>query len=89
MRRNDRRRSSSGEERRTTGADVVVAGGDAMAITVGDVAVGEGLTASDSKGTDLARLDIRGWALNATDPDLRIEIRRLSYTDKMSLPFRF
>jgi hypothetical protein len=60
-----------------------------MVITVGDVAVGEGPTVSDSKGTDLARLDIRGWALNATDPDLRIAIRRLSHSDEMSLPFRF
>jgi hypothetical protein len=52
-------------------------------------AVGEGTTVGDSKGKDLARLDIRGWALDATDPDLRIEIRRFMYTAQTSLRFRF
>jgi len=76
-----------------------VDGGDAMAMTVvGGVGVGvgvgagaaaDGAAASDSKGTDLARLDIRGWALDATDPDLRIEIRRFMYIAQTSLRFRF
>jgi hypothetical protein len=65
-----------------------------MAITVvgGGVAVGaagEGATSSISKGTDRARLDIRGWALDATDPAIRIEIRRFLDIGKLSLRFRF
>jgi len=68
-----------------------VGGGEAMAITVGagSGAGAEGVFAALSKGMDLARLDIRAWALDATDPDLRIEIRRLTHSGEMSLRFRF
>jgi hypothetical protein len=62
-----------------------------MAITVcaGSAADRGAATAGVSKGTDLARFDIRGWALDATDPDIRIEIRRLTYNGQSSLRFRF
>jgi hypothetical protein len=60
-----------------------------MAITVGAGSGAEGVFAALSKGMDLARLDIRAWALDATDPDLRIEIRRLTHSGELSLRFRF
>jgi hypothetical protein len=82
-----------------TGAGAGVAaglGGETIAITAGGVVagagsdpVGDGATAMASKGTDLARLDIRGWALDATDPAIRIEIRRHTDTDRLNLRFRF
>jgi hypothetical protein len=80
-----------------TGAGVGLGGGEAMATIVGvGVSAGVGSGADDeeatawvSKGTDLARLDIRGWALDATDPDLRIEIRRRAHIAETGLRFRF
>jgi hypothetical protein len=52
--------------------------GDAAKIATGDTATGDAGTCEAATGVskvvDIARSDIRGSALNATDPDIRIEI---------------